>query len=170
MNQRSGEQMIFAPLTTAQVRALRDDGPIGDVRAFAATPELMAALDYNESRREDAEYAALSYASVQALLQPEPIHQRWVLAAKVDDALLSGQGVSGAPNHAYGEVVVGSLDWSAVVAIFVDDSAAAAAVAATHQAINDADLPGAWDDAHVADLIRDHDLLWHLPDELDQIT
>lgn len=164
MSQPRGKQMIFAPLTMAQIQVLRDEGQLNQVQAFAATAELMAALNYDSTMLQDAEYAALSYASVQYLLQPEPVRQRSVLAAEVDS-----DSVSRAANRAYGEVSVTSLQWKSAVAVFVDDPDAAAAVTEAHHAIHDADLPGAWDDAHVADLIRDHGLLWHLPAELDQI-
>ncbi len=93
MSQPRGKQMIFAPLTMAQIQVLRDEGQLNQVQAFAATAELMAALNYDSTMLQDAEYAALSYASVQYLLRPEPVRQRSVLAAEVDSDSVSSATV-----------------------------------------------------------------------------
>ncbi|MGO1971500.1 MAG: DUF6912 family protein [Propionibacteriaceae bacterium] len=158
------DQTVFIPLDRDAVRAWRDGGELTGVDGFAATPELMAALGHDELSREDAEFAAQSYAAVDTLLRPEPVSRRWVLAAAVPAADCSpGQWPP------YGAVRVATIDWARVLAIFVDDAAAEESVRETSRAVADMDLPGAWDHPSTEELVAEHDLLWYLPTEFDQI-
>lgn len=158
------DQTVFVPLDRDRVLAWRDRGDLAGADGFAATPELMAALGHDEKSREDAEFAAQSYAAVQALLRTEPVRRRWVVAVAVPAAACTpGQWPT------YGSVRVAALDWPRVLALFVDQAAAEESVRETQREVADMDLPGAWDHPGTEQLVADHDLLWYLPTELDQI-
>lgn len=158
------DQTVFIPLDRDQVVTWRDDGELAGADGFAATPELMAALGHDEKSREDAEFAAQSYAAVQALLGTEPVRRRWVVAAAVPVATCApGQWPT------YGAVRVATVDWARVLALFVDQAEAEESVRDAQREVADMDLPGAWGHPEAAQLVADHDLLWYLPTELDQI-
>lgn len=158
------EQTVFVPLDRDAVRGWRDTGTLAEVAGFAATPELMKALGHDEKSREDAEFAAQTYASVQCLTGPEVVEQRWVVAAGVPAADCRPGALP-----TYGAVRVTTIGWEQVMAVFTDQPEAAELVRATHLEVADMDLPGAWDHPRTAELVAEHDLLWYLPAELDQI-
>jgi hypothetical protein len=157
-------QMVFVPLSRARALGLRESGVLADEQAgHAATESLMQAHDYDASTLEDAEFAALRYAGVQALDDSdEPT--RLILAAD-----LTPSQVSVADADPYGRVTVRDLRWADVQALFSDEESAAAAVAAARAAA--AGL--AFDDMlalpAVDALLEEHDLLWFAPEELDRL-
>lgn len=144
-----GQLRVFVPVTpTGQVEA-------GTVQGFAPTPALYEAFDLTGEQEEEADYAALVLASVQALADHGA---RTVIALAVDD----GQVADRAPGH-NGEVSVSDVRPAQVTSWFADapgvDVAAAAAEAAGH------DLDDAWEGEQVQQLLREHALLWHTPQE-----
>ncbi|GAA2108342.1 hypothetical protein GCM10009841_28740 [Microlunatus panaciterrae] len=177
--------MIFIPLAASVLRQLRAAGPDGRTGSwlgFAATPEMMSAHGLRPADLEDAEYTALTYAGVQALLEPDTDQLRLVVAAEPpasysstasdsstgsDSSTVSDRG-SGADAET-GAQQVSRLRWQDIQALFVDEPAAADAVRAARAAASGRSLTQALELPVVDDLINTHDLLWHLPQELDQI-
>jgi hypothetical protein len=158
-------QLVFVPLSRADARALRDAGVTeAELPAYAATPSLLAAHGFAESDREEAEYAALSYAGAHAAVTDTPETLRLVLAADVPV-----EQVSADPDSAYGLVRVGGLRWTEVQALFSDEEAAAAAVAAARQAAAGRELDVALTLPAVEVAVDEADLLWFAPEELDRL-
>jgi len=158
-------QMVFVPLASADAAVLRSEGKresAAELVGVAATPPMMAWHDFGASELEDAEFAALSYAGVLALRSAaDPL--RLVLA--VEPAL----GQLSATDDPYGRTAVAALHWADVRALFVDEPAAADAVAAARDAAGSSDLAGALELPAVQALLEKHDLLWYAPEELDQL-
>jgi hypothetical protein len=173
--------MIFVPMSHREASALRDAGGTDqELRAFAATRQMITAHGYRPEEDEEADYAAQLYASVVALIDHPPDstsapvgdHQltgddrdaRLVISAEVP----AGRVRDAEADADHGAVLVRGLQWTETTAVFVDESAAAAAVGAAREAISAAadhrlseilELPA------VVALTEDHDLLWHLPAE-----
>lgn len=156
---------VFIPTDPAGVRGFRDQGSWTGVAGFAATDELRRAHDFGPGADEDADFAAQTYASVQALLDHDG--PRVVVAVEVS-------GVQPTPLVAWGQVAVPRCDWSDVLAVFVDEAEAGPALARARTAAGSlAALPDglaqAWELDEVSELIADHDLLWYLPSEVDHL-
>jgi len=160
-------QVVFVPLSHQEASALRVGvSPAGTRLGQAATPALMRAHDYDSSTLEDAEFAALSYAAVQALLDPDIDDElRLVLAAEVPSAAVDIR-----PDDPYGTVEVRGLDWSAVRALFADELVARPAVAAARVAGRGRSLEEALALTAVEALSETSHLLWFHPDELDRLS
>lgn len=151
--------LVCVPVSRAQVRLVASGRDLpGPLPVFTVTPELLATFDLDAGDAEEAEYAALLLASVYALAAHG---ERLVLTAQVDAAEL-------APGfeEANGGRLLRQLRAAAVEAWFCDDDVAPVAAAATAAA--GLALDAAWDAPPVADLVADHDLLWHSVVELGQ--
>jgi hypothetical protein len=158
--------MVFVPVTRGEATALREQGVLGPgLVGHAATPALMSSHDYDESTREDAEYAALTYAGARAALTGEAGTLRLVLAVEVPPAVASVD-----PEDAYGRTEISALRWADVRALFADEPAAGAALALARRAADGLELGEALDTPELAGLVDEHDLLWFAPEELDQLS
>lgn len=147
--------LIFVPVSPSDA-ADAASGTLTDRRGFTVTPELLAMLGYDESLREDAEYAAMVIASVAGLADNG---ERIVLVAEVDPV-----NVVEGTDPTNGEVRVTELPASSIVAFFTDEpgvDVSAAAEAARGRSVDDA-----WDAPAVQALLGDCDLLWHGKEEL----
>ena len=108
--------LICIPLACAELDSLLA-GSISDVTAYAPTPSLYEALGYSADMDEDADFAALTYASIASLLKAP---QRLVAVA---------QAAAVDCRDSFGKVTVASLAWSQVTGIFLDESEVNAQVA-----------------------------------------
>jgi hypothetical protein len=159
-------QMVFVALDRRAARHLRETGSApGPWVAHAATPALLQAHGYDESALEDAEFAALSYAGIQSVALRGEEALRLVVAAELE----AGR-IEPARDDAYGQVTVSDLRWSDVRALFVDDPAAAPAVAAARPDALGRSVTDALAHPSVATLLDEHDLLWFAPEELDSLS
>lgn len=150
--------LICVPLTSALLRTLHDQG-LRDVAAHAPTGSLMAAHGYDASMDEDADFAALTYASVASLRSGS---RRLVAVAQVPHVRDAGTE--------FGEVVVAELGWSQVTGLFIDEPAVAELVAAAGPEARAAvDLATACDGPAVTALLEGADLLWYGPEEIDDV-
>jgi hypothetical protein len=152
--------MAYVAVDRQRARALRDDGRIeGPIAAHAVTPGLLRAHDLGAGD-EDAEYTALAYAGVTALLTgSDPL--RLVLAAEL--AVLPG-GEDG-----FGRVELDGLGWTQVTALFADESGSADRVARARTLATGRDFDQVVDDVRIEALLDDSDLLWFAPTELDRL-
>jgi hypothetical protein len=157
--------MVFVPVTHAQATSLRDERVLGPgLVGHAATPALMSSHDYDESTREDAEYAALTYAGARAALTVAEGALRLVLAAEVPPAAATVDD-----EDPYGRTEVSGLRWAGVRALFADEPDAGAALALARNAADGLELGPALSTPELARLVDEHDLLWFAPEELDQL-
>jgi hypothetical protein len=155
-------QMVFVPMTWDEAVDLRSD-IAADVscRGCAATPSLVASLEA-DTLIEEAEYAALSYASVLALML-KPGSPRLVVAAEVQPGQLTDLG------EPQGEVEFRGLTWTQVRALFADEPDAMEAARLASEAAAGQSLAAALAVPEVGLLLDGYDLLWFAPDELDQL-
>lgn len=145
--------LVFVPVSRRRLADLAGGETWQDVDAFAPDPGVVEASGPDAG--EELERAALVFASVAALLDGGV---RIVLVADVAATTPDGTG--------FGEVVVPTLTWRQVTAVFADDPGAADAVAAALGAVAGHDLDAAWETDQVATLIAEHDLLWFGPGEV----
>ena len=155
-------QMIFAPMTRDEARALRSGTAANHYRGCAATPSLAASLEAGMVM-EEAEYAALSNAGVLALVL-KPNEPRLVVAAEVAEKQVRDLG------QPDGEVEVDGLAWTQVRAFFADEPGALEAVTLAGKAVAGQNLAAALAAPAVAAVLDGYDLLWFSPDELDQLS
>ena len=111
---------------------------------------------------EEAEYAALSCASVLALVL-KPGSPRLVVAAEVQPRQLSDLGGS------LGEVGLRGLTWTQVRALFADEPARWRRLGWQARLVAGQSLAAALAAPEVGLVLDDYDLLWFAPDELDQL-
>lgn len=159
--------MVFIAMTRAEVERLRaagTEGVAGGWVGYAATPEMLQAHQLGPKDVEDGEFTALVYAGLGAVTDPSADALRLVVAAEPS----AGSTTVGA-DPSLGEIRVAQLLWTDLRALFVDERQAAEQVRSAREAVGGRNLHAALDLAVVRDLIEDHDLLWHLPGELDQI-
>lgn len=157
--------MVFVPVRHAQATTLREHGVLEPgLVGHAATPALMASHDYDDSTREDAEYAALTYAGARAALTVAEGALRLVLAAEVPPAAATVDA-----EDTYGRTEVSGLRWADVRALFADEPAAGASLALARNAADGLELGPALSTPELARLVDEHDLLWFAPEELDQL-
>ena len=154
--------MVFVPMTWDEAVAMRSGTAASCYQACAATPGLIASMEA-DTRIEEAEYAALSYAGVLALVLKAGL-PRLVAAADVQPSQLTDLG------GPLGEVEVRGLTWDQVRAIFGDESAAAGATRLASDAVAGETLAAALEAIEVEGVLDGHDLLWFAPEELDQLT
>jgi hypothetical protein len=130
-------------------------------RGCAATSTLVASLEAG-TLIEEAEYAALGYAGVLALVL-NPGSPRLVVAAEVQP----GQLVDLC--EPLGEVEVGGLGWTQVRALFADEPAAIEAASLASKGAAGQSLAAGLAAPEVRQILDNYDLLWFAPEELDQL-
>lgn len=141
---------MFIPVAGDELAAIDGSVQLRDRVAHTVTPELMAALGYGPGETEDAEYAAMTLASVTALARHGA---RLVLVAEVPP-----EAVSAGADPENGDCVVAAVDSREITCWFaeapgVDPAGAAAAAKGLH-------IDVAWDFPEVQELLQ-HDLLWN---------
>lgn len=147
--------LVCLPVTAEGTRGWLADGVLrGEQVGYAPTPGLYEAFGLTSDQDEDADYVALTVASVAALE-----HGRRLVAVGECEA---------EPNEPtdFGAVSVHDVPWSAITAFFADEPSSEAAVSAARDAVVGADLADAWDAEPVQRLVAEHDLLWHAPEEV----
>jgi hypothetical protein len=154
--------MVFVPMTWDEANDLRSgiaaDAPY---RGCAATPSLVASLEA-DTLIEEAEYAALSYTSVLALVL-KPGTPRLVIAAEVPPGQFTDLG------EPLGEVELRGLIWAQVRALFADEPGAMEATRLASEAVAGQSLAAALAAPEVGLVLDRYDLLWFAPEELDQL-
>jgi hypothetical protein len=111
---------------------------------------------------EEAEYAALSYAGVLALVL-KPGSARLLVAAEVQPAQLMDLC------EPHGEVELRGLTWAQVRALFADEPSATEAARLASEAVTGQSMAGALAAPEAGLLLDEYDLLWFAPEELDQL-
>jgi len=153
--------MVFVPMTWDEAVALRSGTAAEGYPGCAATPSLVASMEA-DTLMEEAEYAALSYASVLSLVLT-PGLPRLVAAAEVQPTQLTDLG------GPLGEVEVRGLAWDQVRALFGDESAAIEATRLASEVAAGESLAAALAAPEVGGVLDEYDLLWFAPEELDQL-
>jgi hypothetical protein len=164
---QAGAVRVYLPSTLPGLRALLDDGAVGDppLPGFAVTGGLREW--YAEGDEEELEYAALTQAaraSVRLLdralvLDPTTPPRRVVIAAEVDE-------VEPAPDVDRAAVrVLSPVPLRRVQSVHVDDPAAADDVRAAAEQLVEADL-GSEDAAFVVEQAEGHELQWFATQEI----
>ena len=155
---------IYLASTVPRLVSVLAAGELPAGPAFAVTPALREW--YADGDDEELEYAALTEAARASLrlldLDPSAPSRRVVLAADVDDSLVSTTGDGERASVHLTEAV----PLSALVSGHVDDAAAEADVARAVAVVLEADL-GSEPDQDVVDDAEGHDLLWFASQELD---
>jgi hypothetical protein len=155
----------FVPVSFRDTLALRAGGDLGRRSGCAATATLFGELG-GQTSIEEAEFAALSYAGVLAVLIGSGA-RRLVLAAELGPDQVTDHG------SPFGEISIAGLSWPQVRAIFVDEPRASKAVSSARRALGDGQgertLAAALDIPEVGALLNGFDLLWFAPEELDQL-
>ena len=154
-------EMVFVPMTWNAAVDLRSGVAADRYRGCAATSTLVGSLEAGTSI-EEAEYAALGYAGVLALVL-NPGSPRLVVAAEVQPRQLVDLC------EPLGEVEVGGLGWTQVRALFADEPAAIEAASLASKGVAGQSLAAALAEAEVGQILDDYDLLWFAPEELDQL-
>lgn len=147
--------LVFLPLSAGQLRSWAAGGTLpGSHPGYAATPTMCAVFGITDP--EDADYTALSIASIAGLLA----HGERVVA------VLGVSPPSGADE--FGAVAVVDPSYAHVTALFGEDPdpAPARAVAAAVQGMT---LEQAWEAPAVQALLGERDLLWYGPAEVDAL-
>jgi hypothetical protein len=143
--------LVFLPLSSGQLHSWAGAGTLpGSHAGYAVTPAMAEAFGLTDP--EDAEYTALSVASIAGLIA----HGERVVAV-----LTSGFP---ATSDEFGAVRIDDPVYDAVTALFGEDAnpAQAAAVAVTVQGLT---LDEAWESDAVQALLTERDLLWYGPAE-----
>lgn len=147
----------FVPVSREQALALRRGDDLGPLTAYAPGPALLQAHGLGPADDEEAGFVALGYAGLAALLAGPGL--RTVLAVDVP-------AVDGAGSELC-EAGLDGLSWSQVTAVFADEPAAAADLAAARDLVAGRALAEVADDEAVVELVDRWDLLWYAPEELD---
>jgi len=153
--------MVFIPMVWDEAAELRSGIAADHYRGCAVTQSLLASMGADTSD-EEAEYAALSYAGVLALVL-KPGSPRLVVAAEVRPGQLADLC------EPQGEVELRRLTWPQVRALFADEPDAIAAARLASEAVKGQSLAGALAAPEVGLLLDEYDLLWFAPVELDQL-
>jgi hypothetical protein len=154
-------EMVFVPMSWNAALDLRSGMAADHYRGCAATSTLVASMEAGTSI-EEAEYAALGYAGVLALVL-HPGLPRLVVAAEVQPRQL--HDLCGP----LGEVEVRGLGWTQVRALFADESAGMQAVRPVSKVVAGQSLAAALTAPEVGQILHEYDLLWFAPEELDQL-
>ena len=156
---------VYLPATLSALRALLDDGRLGDppLPAYAVTPALREW--YAEGDEEELEYAALALAaraSVRLLdADQDAVRRRVVVVAEVPDA-----EVTPVPKADRAAVRVASeVPLRLVRAVHVDDPSAMADVTVAADAVIEADL-GSQDAVFRVEQADGHELQWYATQEI----
>ena len=163
---------VFVPMTLAQALECRAGNRLGERPGFVATAELLSAYSLTPEQDEDADFAAQSHATVAALLDNLD-GPRLVLAVKALESKIEPLPAVEA-KLGLGLVSLGSVGWAKVMALFIDEPAAADAVQKARAELGGlgdrtAQLSAAARSATVEELADEHALLWYLPSELDDV-
>jgi hypothetical protein len=153
--------MAFIPMIWGEAADLRSGIAADHYLGCAVTPSLLASMG-TDTHSEEAEYAALSYAGVLALVL-KPGSPRLVVAAEVRPGQLADLC------EPQGEVELRGLTWPQVQALFADEPDAIAAARLASEAVKGQSLAGALAAPEVGLLLDEYDLLWFAPVELDQL-
>jgi hypothetical protein len=153
--------MAFIPMIWGEAADLRSGIAADHYQGCAVTPSLVASMG-TDTHSEEAEYAALSYAGVLALVL-KPGSPRLVVAAEVRPGQLADLC------EPQGEVELRRLTWPQVRALFADEPDAIAAARLAGEAVKGQSLAGALAAPEVGLLLDEYDLLWFAPVELDQL-
>jgi hypothetical protein len=153
--------MIFIPMIWYEAADLRSGIAADHYRGCAVTPSLVASMGA-ETHSEEAEYAALSYAGVLALVLKLG-SPRLVIAAEVQPGQLTDLC------EPHGEVELRGLTWPQVRALFADEPGAVEAARLASEAVTGESMAGALAAPEVGLLLDEYDLLWFAPEELDQL-
>jgi hypothetical protein len=153
--------MVFVPMTWDDAVDLRSGTAADHYRACAATSTLVASMETG-TLIEEAEYAALGYAGVLALVV-NPGSPRLVVAAEVEPGQLLDLC------EPLGEVEVRGLGWTQVRALFADEPAALEAAGLASKVVAGPSLAAALAASEVELVLDEFDLLWFAPEELDQL-
>jgi hypothetical protein len=158
-------QTGFVPVSLQDTLALRAGADLGRRSGCAATVTLLGELG-GQTSIEEAEFAALSYAGVLAVLISSSA-RRLVLAAELGPDQVTDHG------SPFGEISIVGLSWPQIQAIFVDEPRASEAVTSARRALSHGQggrtLAAALDIPEVGELLDGFDLLWFAPEELDQL-
>jgi hypothetical protein len=154
-------EMVFVPMTWDTAVDLRSGMTADHYRGCAATSTLVGSLETG-TLIEEAEYAALNYAGVLALVL-NPGSPRLVVAAAVQPGQLGDLG------EPLGEVEVRDLAWTQVRALFAEEPAAIEAASLAGEVVAGQSLTAALAEPEVGEMLDRYDLLWFAPEELDQL-
>lgn len=156
---------VYVPMTLAMLQRLVADGSLRPVNgtAFAVTPTLREAYaEGDDDELADVALRDAALASLRLLADEADATlpaRRAVLEADAEDVTLR-------PDLDDAVVrVAGEIPLDAVIAVYVDTSAAEAAVAAALEVIDEADLGDEDAELAVGDA-QDHDLAWYAAQEL----
>jgi Family of unknown function (DUF6912) len=154
-------EMVFVPMTWDTAVDLRSGMTADHYRGCAATSTLVGSLETG-TLIEEAEYAALNYAGVLALVL-NPGSPRLVVAAAVQPGQIGDLG------EPLGEVEVRDLAWTQVRALFAEEPAAIEAASLAGEVVAGQSLTAALAEPEVGEMLDRYDLLWFAPEELDQL-
>jgi hypothetical protein len=154
-------ETVFVPMTCDAAVDLRSGVAVDHYRGCAATSTLVASMDAG-TLIEEAEYAALGYAGVLALVL-HPGLPRLVVAAEVQPGQLRDLC------EPLGEVEVRGLGWTQVRALFADEPAGRQAARQVSKVVAGQGLAAALAAPEVGQILDEYDLLWFAPEELDQL-
>jgi hypothetical protein len=154
-------EMVFVRMTWDAAVDLRSGMTADHYRGCAATSTLVGSMETG-TLIEEAEYAALNYAGVLALVL-NPGSPRLVVAAAVQPGQLGDLG------EPLGEVEVRGLAWTQVRALFAEEPAAIAAASLAGEVVAGQSLTAALAEPEVGEMLDRYDLLWFAPEELDQL-
>lgn len=143
-------QLVFIPIATDELAAISGQVKLTERDAHTVTPELLEALGYGPSESEDAEFAAMTLASVAALAAHG---RRLVLVADV-----MPNSVRPGADAENGECVLTEVERSEITCWFSEAPGVDFADAAAAARGLGIDL--AWDFPQVQELLT-HDLLWN---------
>ena len=150
-------QRVYLPLSPSLLRRARDEGGFQEppLSAHAVTPELVRELGEPPPDEEEAEYAALTAASLESLslLLPDEPPRRVVAAVDVPawEPRTGGE-------HPSAVSVATPVPWRRLVAVHVDGAEAAGDVAAA--------LGGG---SEAVERCLDHELGWYAVQEVDEL-
>jgi hypothetical protein len=154
-------EMVFVPMTWDAAADLRSGMAADHYRGCAATSTLVGSMETG-TLIEEAEYAALSYAGVLALVL-NPGSPRLVVAAMVQPGQLHDLC------EPLGETEVRGLAWTQVRALFAEEPAAIEAAKLAGKVVAGQSLAAALAEPEVGQMLDRYDLLWFAPEELDQL-
>ncbi|MGC3952726.1 MAG: hypothetical protein QM804_00455 [Propionicimonas sp.] len=144
-------ELVFLPLSGGQLHSWAETGRLpGSHTGYAVTSAMTGAFGLTDP--EDAEYNALSIASVAGLLA----HGERVVAV-LDTGYRAG-------DDNFGAVELADPGYDRVTALFGEDTDAAQAAAAA-LTVRGMTLDQAWEAPVVQALLTDRDLLWYGPAE-----
>lgn len=148
--------LAHLPLTVADLTTIADGGSIADLPAYVAATASDAGPDESEAAEFDALCDAAA-ASVQRILDTDGLPRRVVAVAEIDQARVAGSG---------DDARLDVLRRSDLLAVYVDADTAADDV----QALIAAAASGAEPTEAQYDAVETALLLWHHPDEIDELA